>query len=407
MGNSSRRGLSDERPLPYGRQHIDDDDVAAVASVMRGDWLTTGPAVEAFETALAKSVDARFAVACSSGTAALQLAALAGGVKPGDSVIVPTLTFLATANAPHHAGAEIIFADVDADSGLLTAQALDQAMAKAKGRRIAAVFPVHLNGQACDLEAIAAICRRHDIAAVHDAAHSLGSDYGGGRIGSDGALHAFSFHPVKTVVMGEGGAVTTNDAVLAEAMKRMRNHGTTRAPADFVHPDLAFAADGQINPWYYEMPAPGFNFRASDLHCALGLSQLAKLDRFVARRRALAARYDSMIGELAPVVRPISRVEGCDPAWHLYVALIDFPATGTDRAAVMRALKARGIGTMVHYLPVHRQPYYRDRYGEESMPGAMRYYERALSLPLFPDMRDDDVERVLAALADVLGIRTG
>jgi UDP-4-amino-4,6-dideoxy-N-acetyl-beta-L-altrosamine transaminase len=407
MGNSSRRGLSDERPLPYGRQHIDDDDIAAVVSVMRGDWLTTGPAVEAFETALAECVDARYAVACSSGTAALQLAALACEMKPGDCVIVPTLTFLATANAPHHVGAEVIFADVDADSGLMTAQTLDQAMAKAKGRRIAAVFPVHLNGQCHDPAEIVDICRRHDIAVVHDAAHSLGTEFAGRRIGSDGALHAFSFHPVKTVAMGEGGAVTTNDEALASAMTRMRNHGMTRAPADFVSPEFALAADGQVNPWYYEMPAPGFNFRASDLHCALGASQLGKLDRFVARRRDLVDRYDAMIGELAPVVTPVSRVEGCRPAWHLYVALIDFSAAGMDRAAVMRELKARGIGTMVHYLPVHRQPYYRKRYGEESLPGAMRYYERALSLPLFPDMRDDDVERVLTVLADVLGIKTG
>ena len=207
--------------------------------------------------------------------------------------------------------------------------------------------------------------------------------------------------------MGEGGAVTTNDEALAAAMTRLRNHGMTRAPADFVDPELALAADGQVNPWYYEMPAPGFNFRASDLHCALGASQLGKLDRFVARRRDLVDRYDAMIGALAPLVTPVSRVEGCRPAWHLYVALIDFAAAGRDRAAVMRELKARGIGTMVHYLPVHRQPYYRTRYGDETLPGAMRYYERALSLPLFPDMRDGDVERVLTVLADVLGIKTG
>ncbi|MDP6952444.1 MAG: UDP-4-amino-4,6-dideoxy-N-acetyl-beta-L-altrosamine transaminase, partial [Alphaproteobacteria bacterium] len=392
---------------PYGRQQIDDDDIDAVVSVLRGDWLTTGPAVEAFETTLARAVDARFAVACSSGTAALQMAALACGVKGGDSVIVPTLTFLATANAPHHAGAEVIFADVDPDNGLMTAQTFREALAKAEDRRIKAVFPVHLNGQTCDLEAIAEIARQHDITVVHDAAHSLGGEYNGGKIGSDGAPHAFSFHPVKTVAMGEGGAVTTNDASLAQALRTVRNHGMTRESENFANPALAFAADGQVNPWYYEMPAPGFNFRVSDLNCALGVSQLAKLDRFVARRRALVARYDALIGELAPVVAPVSRVEGCWPAWHLYVALIDFPATSKDRAAVMRALKDRGIGTMVHYLPVHRQPYYQKRYGEESLPGAVRYYERALSLPLFPDMRDDDVERVLTALAEVLGIRTG
>ncbi len=407
MGDSPGCKLDSVHSLPYGRQHIDDDDIDAVVSVLRGDWLTAGPAVAAFETALGEAVGAPFAVACSSGTAALHLAALACGVQPGDYVVVPSLTFLATANAPHHAGAEIIFADADADSGLMTATALDQALAGAEGRRIVAAMPVHLNGQCCDLEAIADICRQHKITVIHDAAHSLGTEYDSKRVGSDGSLHAFSFHPVKIVAMGEGGAVTTDDAALAQTMRSMRNHGMTREPRRFVNPEFAFGIDGQANPWYYEMSAPGFNYRASDLHCALGASQLVKLSRFVARRRELAGHYDSVIGSFAPVVMPVSRVEGCHPAWHLYVVLIDFAAVGKDRATVMRELKARSIGTMVHYLPVHRQPYYRKRYGEVSLPGAMRYYERALSLPLFPEMRDDDVERVLSILAEVLGIRMG
>lgn len=394
--------------LPYGRQSIGEDDIAAVAAVLRGDWLTTGPMVGRFEDALAARVGSRFAASCSSGTAALHLAALALGLGPGDRVVVPTMTFLATANAVRYVGAEVVFADVDPKTGLMTAETLEDALKRAG--KVAAVFPVHLNGQCADMKALGAIAAREGLKVVEDASHALGAlDASSGKplpVGccnsSDMAI--FSFHPVKTIAMGEGGAVTTNDAGLCERVAQFRNHGIIRDEKRTENVDLAFGADGTLNPWYYEMPEPGFNYRASDIHCALGLSQLGKLGSFVARRRALAARYDAALAPLAPVVRFLARVLYCTPAWHLYVALIDFAAAGVPRAKVMARLRAEGIGSQVHYLPVHLQPYYRRRCGHVDLPGARAYYERALSLPLFPAMADADVERVAGALRRALGL---
>jgi len=251
------------------------------------------------------------------------------------------------------------------------------------------------------------VAARHGASVIFDAAHAIGAAYRDGNEtlavgnGRHGVASVFSFHPVKTICMGEGGAVTTDDDALAERLRRFRNHGISRDPATFENADLAFDAAGVANPWYYEMAAPGFNYRASDLHCALGLSQLAKLDGRVARRARLAALYDQALAPLAPLVRPVARAPDCDPAWHLYVALIDFESAGIERAAVMARLRDAGIATMVHYLPLHLQPYYR-REGQADLPGAVAYYRRALTLPLFPAMADADVTRVVDALATAL-----
>jgi dTDP-4-amino-4,6-dideoxygalactose transaminase len=214
-------------------------------------------------------------------------------------------------------------------------------------------------------------------------------------------METFSFHPVKTIAAGEGGAVTTNDGTLAERLRRLRDHGMTRKAGSFVREDLARDGEGGANPWYYEMAELGLNYRLSELHCALGLSQLGKLETFCATRRALAARYDEKLVPLAPLVRPLGRVANCDPAWHLYVARIDFAALGLERAAVMARLTEAGIGTQVHYLPLHMQPYYRDRYGELSLPGAEAFYRQVLSLPLFPDMKEEEVDYVIEALGKI------
>lgn len=394
--------------LPYARQTIDDDDVAAVAAVLRSDFLTTGPATEAFEAKLAEVTGAPFAVSCSSGTAALHLAALAIGLKPGDRVVVPAITFLATANAARHAGAEVIFADVAADSGLMEADHLAQAIEKG-GDAVKAVFPVHLGGQCPDMPALAAVARKHGLAIVEDACHAIGAEYSrpdgsACAVGAcaDGDMAVFSFHPVKTIAMGEGGAITTNDAALAARVRVLRNHGMTQDADAFVHRDMAFDGDGGVNPWYYEMHEPGFNYRASDIHCALGLSQLSKLEKFVELRRALVERYNERLAPLAPRVRPVTRMPGGRPAWHLYQVLIDFEKIGISRADLMRALRKAGIGTQVHYIPLHRQPYYRHRYGELRLPGADAFYARGLTLPLFPAMTDRDVDAVVESLCRVL-----
>lgn len=386
--------------LPYGRQFVDDADIDAVAAVLRGDWLTTGPAVDAFETALARAVDAPHVVACNSGTAALHLATLALGLGPGDAALVPAITFMATANAARYVGADVVFVDVDPGTGLSSPAHFADAIARAGGRA-KAMFPVHYAGRCADLAALAALAARHGIAVVEDACHALGTTYGtGDPVGAakHAAMCTFSFHPVKTIAMGEGGAVTTRDARIAEALRRFRSHGIERRPSSFVDMDAATAADGSSNPWYHELQTPGFNYRASDINCALGRSQLAKLPRFVAERRRLAALYDRLLAPLAPVIRPLDASAGCEPALHLYVVRIDFAALGKDRAAVMRALAASGIGTQVHYIPVNRQPYYRRLYGQTPLPGADAFYAACLSLPLFVGMSEVDVARVADAL---------
>ena len=381
--------------LPYGRQTIEDDDIAAVAEALRGDFLTTGPTVEGFETAFAQKVGARHAIAVSNGTATLHLAMLALKIGEGDVCIAPSVTFLATANCARYVGAEVVFADVDPDSGLMTPETLAQALERAAGRKVKAVLPVHLRGDVCDLPSLKALADAAGAVLVEDAPHALGS------IGTfDGLAHpvgdgayssfaSFSFHPVKTLATGEGGMLTTNDKALAERARLLRSHGMVRP------------AGG--DPWWYEMPELGFNYRIPDVLCALGLSQLNKLDRFVARRRELTALYARLLPERAPKARLATSPAHSNAALHLLTVLIDFEGLGLSRRAVVEALKAKGVGTQVHYIPVHRQPYYVNRQGLADLPGADAWYARCLTLPLYPAMTNGDVERVVDALAEVLG----
>lgn len=396
--------------LPYGRQTIEDDDVAAVAAALHDEYLTTGPRVERFERAFAEAVSAPHALACSSGTAALHLAATALGLGPGDAAVVPAVTFLATANVVRLLGAELLFADVDPRTGLTGPEEIAAALTQAGRLRPRAIFAVHLNGQSADMPGIGALARRFGLAVVEDACHALGArqrrgdgDWSPVGACSEGDLTAFSLHPVKAIAMGEGGVVTTRDPGLATSVARLRSHGMVRTPEAFRNTDLAFDADGRPNPWYYEMNVPGFNYRASDIQCALALSQLGKLGRFIDRRRAIADLYDRLLAPLAPVVQPVPRVRWSEHAWHLYVIHIDFAGAGMSRARLMRELRERGIGTQVHYLPLHLQPYYRERYGPIDLPGALAYYRGCLSLPIFPTMGDTEVDRVVTALTDVLG----
>jgi UDP-4-amino-4,6-dideoxy-N-acetyl-beta-L-altrosamine transaminase len=396
--------------LPYGRQVIEADDIAAVAQALQADFLTTGPGVGAFEAAFAKAVDAPHAIACSNGTAALHLAMMALGLKPGEVCIVPAITFLATANCVRYQGGEVIFADVGPKTGLMTPQSLSQAIDKVQTRRLRAVLPVHFAGNPAPLSTLRALAEAAGAVMVEDACHGLGTgmDFGGGpeRIGDcrHSAMATFSFHPVKTIACGEGGMVTTEDPVLAERLARLRTHGMVRAPERFTNTSLGRDADGTANPWYYEMPELGYNYRLPDILCALGLSQLSKLDRFCQKRRALAEVYRTHMAALGPWVQLIAPPPGSDPALHLMVALIDFAGLGTSRAKVMQTLSRQGIGTQVHYVPLHHQPYYRDRYGHTDLPGADQFYSQCLSLPLFASMTDEDPVRVVRALAASLDL---
>ena len=397
--------------LPYGRQQIDESDIAAVAEVLRGDWLTTGPTIEALECALAERVQAGHAVACSSGTSALHLACLAAGLGPGDAAIVPSITFLATANAVRMTGAEVVFADVDGDTGLMEPSHVEDAWSRAEaaGRKVKAILVVDLAGQCPDVETIAAMARGRGVTIIEDACHALGSTYrdrqGAIRaIGSGqfAAMTVFSFHPVKVIAAGEGGAVTTNDAGLAQRMRDLRSHGMTRDPTRFEDSGQAFDRQGLPNPWYYEMGELGWNYRLSDIHAALALNQLARLDGFIAARRRLVETYQARLNPLRDLASSIPHKQNCVAAWHLFPVLIDFHGLGLDRGIVMSRLRAAGIGTMVHYIPVHQQPYYRKRYGALALPGAESYYSRTLSLPLFVAMTENDIIDVVAALEDAL-----
>lgn len=381
--------------LPYGRQTIDDDDIAAVVEALGSDFLTTGPLVDTFEAAFAAAAGAQHAVACNSGTAALHLAALALDLKTGDVAVVPAVTFLATANVVRMTGAEVVIADVDPWTGLLTPETLEVACTALKGRARSA-FPVHLNGQVCNMAMLADVGKRHELQFVEDACHALGVE--GVGTAQYSAAACFSTHPVKAIATGEGGVVTTADAGIAARMRKLRSHGMTREVDTFENLNLAFDDDGLPNPWYYEMPEIGWNYRIPDILCALGISQLRKLDRFVSRRRHIAALYERLLAPLAPVIRPTSSANAAH-GWHLYALHVDFCSLGTTRARFMKALCAQGVGTQVHYIPLHQQPYYRKRYGDMSLPGAEAYYAQCLSIPMFASMTDADVEYVASAIS--------
>jgi perosamine synthetase len=374
--------------LPYGRQSISEDDIQAVVDVLRSDWLTTGPKVAEFEEALAARVGAKYAVAFSSGTAALHGAAFAAGLKPGDEAITSPLTFAATANCVLYQGARPVFADVSPDTLNLDPDRLAERITP----NTRAVLPVDYAGHPADLDPILALAERHGFIVIEDACHALGAEYNGRHTGSIAHMSVFSFHPVKHLATGEGGMVTTDRADLAENLRRFRNHGIS-SDARTRH------ASGQ---WHYEMVLLGFNYRLTDVACALGLSQLKKLDANLARRREIAARYTAAFRNLRGVVAPSVRPD-VNPAWHLYPVRINPSQLKRDRAHVFRALRAENIGVNVHYIPVHLHPYYRDRFGYRGgeYPVAETAYEQLISLPMFHAMTEQDVEDVIAAVSKV------
>lgn len=394
--------MSDEF-LPYGRHQIDEDDITAVVDVLRQGVLTGGPKVEEFEEAFAQAVAAKHAVVCSNGTTALHLAVIAAELGPGDQVVVPAVTFLSTANAVRMVGADVIFADVCPNTGLLTEETLSRALSRCTNA--VAVMPVHLNGQCVEMPELDDIIRKHSLKVITDCCHALGARYASGGHPGDGQYEdfgCFSLHPVKSIAMGEGGVVTTADASVAKRLRHLRGHDMRRNPADWKMP-TGFAEDGRPNPWYYEMHELAYNYRASDMQCALGLSQLGKLKGFVRRRAEIADHYDAALTGLSNSLKPVQRTSLAASAWHLYPVLIDFEAVGLSRAELMRKLHEHGVGTQVHYVPVPWQPYYRELCGEPDFPGAQRYYEAVLSLPIFPGMSNGDVARVVAALKETLG----
>ena len=390
--------------LPYGRQNLDEDDSAAVIDVLRSDYLTTGPKVAEFEALAAETVGAPFAVACGNGTQALHLATAALGFGANDWVIVPSITFLATANAVRYVGAEVVFADVDPKTGLMTVEDALRAEARAPGP-IKGIMPVHLGGLPSNPEEIGELAHQRGWQIIEDGSHAIGTSYltsSGTReqIGDARNCDActMSFHPVKTVTTGEGGLVTTRDSAIADKMRRLRSHGMTHDPMLIQNRALGFDSRGNPNPWYYEMAELGFNYRLPDILCALGISQLRRLRKFIEIRANLVQLYCEKLSPLADVVRPITAQAGSSPGWHLFRVLIDFSSLGLERSIVMASLRSLGIGSQVHYIPVSLQPYYVNRYGHNELPGAFQYYNQVLSLPLHPGMNECDVDRAVGAL---------
>lgn len=375
--------------LPYGRQSIDETDVQAVVETLRSDWLTTGPKVAEFEEAMAAWVDAKYAVSFSSGTAALHAATFTAELQPGDEAITSPLTFAATANCVLYQGATPVFADVAEDT-----LNLDPELAAARiTARTKAILPVDYAGHPADLDPILQLADRHGLIVIEDACHALGAEYRRRRVGSMAHMTVFSFHPVKHLTTGEGGMVTTNDAAFAETLRRFRNHGIS---SDARQRQSA-------GRWHYEMVLLGFNYRLTDIACALGLTQMKGLEANLARRRQIAAWYSGAFQNMSGVLSPRTRPDA-DPAWHLYPIRLDLTKLSVGRAEVFQALRAENIGVNVHYIPVHRHPYYRDRFGykDGEYPVAEAAYERLISLPMFHGMSDGDVEDVVHAVGKVL-----
>lgn len=378
-----------EALLPYGRQSLDEEDIQSVVEVLKSDWLTTGPKVAEFEEQFAEWVGTKHAVSVSSGTAALHAAAFAAGLKSGDEAVTTPMTFCATANCVLYQDATPVFADVSADTLNLDPDKVRRKISS----RTKALIAVDYSGHPADLVELRAIAERDGLVLIEDACHALGAEHFGKKVGGIADMTVFSFHPVKHLTTGEGGMVTTDDAKLAETLRQFRNHGISSEARQRQ-------ASGQ---WFYEMVLLGFNYRLTDIACALGISQLRKLESNLARRRMIAAQYTSAFRELPAVMAPVVR-DGMNPAWHLYPIRLRLELLSARRPEIFQALRAENLGVNVHYVPVHHHPYYREQFGYQGgeYPVADDAYERLISLPMFHAMTDQDVKDVIAAVSKVL-----
>ncbi len=375
--------------LPYGQQWIDEDDIKGVVDVLKGDYLTTGPRINDFECRFAEYVGARYAVAVANGTAALHAAAFAAGIGPGDEVITTPITFAASANCVLYMGGKPVFSDIrDSDWNIDQNEIEGQLSSRTK-----AIIPVHFTGLPVDIDEIQQIAREHNLVVIEDAAHALGATYKGQRIGGLSQMTIFSFHPVKHITTGEGGMITTDDKELYQRLVQFRSHGITRDRQQLRSDE---------GPWYYEMQFEGYNYRLTDLQAALGLSQLAKADRFLKRRREIVARYIEAfkdIPEISLQVRHNDRESG----WHLFIIRLDTGRLKVGRRRVFEALRAENVGVNVHYIPVYLHPYYRDLgYPGGLCPRAEKLYSEIITLPLFPKMTKQDVDDVIEAVHRVV-----
>ncbi|MBQ4068864.1 MAG: UDP-4-amino-4,6-dideoxy-N-acetyl-beta-L-altrosamine transaminase [Lachnospiraceae bacterium] len=375
--------------IPYGRQCISEEDIQAVVDTLRSDYLTTGPKISEFEKVVAGYTGAKYAVAVSNGTAALHIACMAAGIGKGDEVITSPITFVASANCAFYCGATPVFADIDINTYNISPESIEKCITD----KTRAIVAVHFSGQPCEMDKIREIADRHNLIVIEDAAHALGADYKGNKIGSISDMTTFSFHPVKHITTAEGGMVTTDNKELYEKLLLYRTHGITR------NPDMLSKKDGA---WYYEQTDLGYNYRITDVQCALGISQMKRLDKFVEKRRELVNRYNEAFAEVDEIVTPY-QLEGCNNSYHLYV--IRFKTK--DRKIVFDKLREVGIGVNVHYIPVHTQPYYVEYYKKNGLlqpecPNAIEYYNTAISLPLYPELSYEQQDYVIEKVLELM-----
>ena len=375
--------------LSYGRQYVDDDDINAVVKILQSDYLTTGPQIEAFEKSVADYVGSKYAVAVSSGTAALHMACYAAGITKGDEVIVAPLTFAASANCVLYCGGTPVFADVNGQSYNIDPKEI----AKQISSKTKAIIPVDFTGQSVDIDEIRRIAAKHNLLIIEDSAHALGSEYKGKKVGTQADMTVFSFHPVKPITTGEGGMVVTDDEGLYKKMLLFRSHGITRDP------ELLTKNEG---PWYYEQKDLGYNYRITDIQCALGISQMNKLNDFIERRRSIVKLYDEALADVVEVVTPYEE-DFSNSGWHLYIIKLNLDMLKGTRKEIYTALQCENIGVNVHYLPVYLHPYYKSLgYKEGLCKNAEYLYERIITLPLFPGMTDQDITDVINGVKKVI-----
>ena len=375
--------------LSYGKQWIDDADIDTVVNVLKGEYLTTGPYVRDFEKKVADYVGAKYAVAVANGTAALHMACFAAGISEGDEVIVTPMTFAASANCVLYQGGKPVFADIDPITYNIDPQEIEKKITS----KTKAIIPVDFTEQSVDIDKIKKIADKYNLLIIEDAAHALGSEYKGKKIGSLTDLTEFSFHPVKPITTAEGGMVTTNDESLYQKMMLFRTHGITRDQTQLTQSE---------GPWYYEQQCLGYNYRLTDLQCALGISQMKRLDEFINRRRDIVKKYDTAFNEIKEITTPFE-AEYSNSGWHLYVIRLKFDLLKTTRREIFEALQAENIGVNVHYIPVYYHPYYKELgYKKGLCPNAEKLYDEMITLPLFPKMTDQDVNDVITAVNKVI-----
>lgn len=376
-------------PIPYGRQYIDDEDIQAVIETLKSDYLTTGPKIKEFEEAFAKVVGAKYAVAVSNGTAALHAAAFALDLKHGDEVITTPMTFAATSNAALYMGATPVFVDIDPETYNIDPAKIEAAITE----KTKAIFPVHFTGQPCNMDLIRSIAAKHNLKIVEDAAHGLGAEYKGEKVGSIADLTTFSLHPVKHITTGEGGVITTNSETYYKRLKLFRSHGITREQEELTQ---------DVGSWYYEQQDLGYNYRITDIQAALGISQLKKLDQFVARRKEIAAVYNEALN-LHPLVRIPVQGEGTDSSWHLYMLWVDFEKAGISKKTFFEEMRKKNIFLNVHYIPVYKHPYYQQNgYSHVKCEHAEWAYEGFVSMPIYFSLSEEEQTYVINSFLQLI-----